>query len=190
MSNPGTVSSDHEELNTGSLPKSEPVYLSVGRFGKAHGLKGEIILYLLTDFPERLRRGKILFWGEKHNPISIQAVRQHNKGLLLQFSEYNSTEEVEILRNQYLYVNAEDLPALPKGEYYHHQLIGIEVYLNNGEQIGILTEVLETGANDVYVVHKGDGKEELFPAIKEVILSIDLDRKRMVVQPLDYYDRE
>ncbi len=77
---------------------------------------------------------------------------------------------------------------LPDGEYYHHQLLGMQVFDENGLDLGKLSEILETGANDVYVIKSADGKEELIPATKDNLLHVDLQEKKMVVKTLDYYN--
>ncbi len=189
MSNQNTVSSESDQQKPGSPDSGEPVYLAVGRIGKPHGLNGEAILYLLTDFPERLKRGKIVFAGKKYQKLTIQSVREHNRGLIIKFNNYDTLEMIDQFKSQYLYVLGNSLPPLPEGEYYHHELLGMEVFDEADNYFGIVTEILETGANDVYVIKQGD-KEELVPALKENLITIDVKNKRMVIKPLNYYNQD
>lgn len=186
----GTQTSNSRKKDSGSPQTGEPVYLAVGRLGKPHGIQGEIVLHVITDFPERLRPGKIVHYGEKHIPLKIKSSRNSNKGIIVSFDEYLDINQISELRNQYLYVNANTLPVLPPGEYYHHQLIGLVVKNETGQELGILEEILETGANDVYVVKNLEGGEELIPALKQNILSIDLSDQIMVVKQLEYYNQD
>ncbi len=142
---------------------------------------------VLTDFPERLHKGKEVFLGSDHLPLRIRSVRSQDKMLLLTFDGILQAEDAGRLRNQLLYVNANDLPALPEGEYYHHQLIGLRVLNEAGQDLGRLAQILETGANDVYVIQPADGVEILLPAIEDVILGVDLERGEMTVRPLEWW---
>lgn len=143
---------------------------------------------IITDFPERMRRGRELFIGEAHTPVLLEKSRSHPPFLLLKFREYDTQEAVGEFRNNIVYVRADSLPSLPEGEYYHHQLVGLQVFAEDGQLLGILTEVLETGANDVYLVTAEGGKEILLPAIREVILGVDLAEKTMRVRPQNWQD--
>ncbi len=180
--------SDHRRQNipTGSPGKDEPVFLAVGRLRHAHGVKGEISMDVLTDFPERLSNGKVVYMGDEHLPLTITSVRGKNQLLLLSFDGYGDCDLVNQFRNQLLYVCAENLPPLPEGEYYFHQLQGLNVVDEAGVRLGILDEILETGANDVYVVHSSDGKEILLPVIASVVLKVDLEKGEMVVHPPEW----
>ncbi|PKN87196.1 MAG: 16S rRNA processing protein RimM [Chloroflexi bacterium HGW-Chloroflexi-8] len=190
MSTQNPVYSDPEQNFTGSSKIDEPVYLTIGYLGKAHGLNGEIIMYLTTDFPERIRTGKIVFLGKDYRPITIGLVRRHQKGLILKFDGIDTIEEVELLSKETVYVKTDSLPDLPAGEYYHHQLLGMNVFDESGNDIGILTEILETGANDVYVITGKEGKEELIPALKQNLLNTDVKNKTMVVKLLNYFNQD
>jgi 16S rRNA processing protein RimM len=159
---------------TGS-PQGEPLFLAVGRLGRPHGLRGEVVLILLTDFPERLQPKVEVFLGEEHIPMIIRSRREHQNYLLLKFDGYDTPEAVGELRNQPLFVRADDRPVLPEGEYYHHQIIGLNVIDEQGKSMGMVTDILSTGSNDVYIVQPDSGTEILLPATEEVILDINLD---------------
>ena len=139
---------------------------------------------ILTDFPERLRRGAELYLGETHQPVRLASLRPNNKTLLVSLSGYSTPEAIGVFRNQIVYVLAADRPALPEGEYYHHQLIGLRVVTDDGRQLGMVREILETGANDVLVVRPSMGEEILLPAIDPVILQVNLEQGVMQVHLL------
>jgi len=104
--------------------------------------------------------------------------------LLINFNEYKDPESAAVLRNQLVYVRADDRPALPEGEYYLHQLLGLQVISEEGQVLGKLVQILETGANDVYIVRPETGAEVLLPAIPDVIKRVELDAGRMVIHLL------
>jgi 16S rRNA processing protein RimM len=157
----------------GSPSGGEPVYLTVGYLRRPHGVRGDMLMEVHTDFPERLLPGVKVFVGDSHAPLTIARVRTHNDGLLLGFRGIETPEVAGRYRNAIVTVMAKDRPPLPEGQYYHHQMIGFRVQADSGESLGLLTEILVTGANDVYVVTDESGQELLLPAIEEVILNVD-----------------
>ncbi len=165
----------------GSSDAGEPAFLAVGRFRRPHGVRGEALVEILTDFPERLQPETVVYAGETRRRLVIRSRRSHNEGLLLSFVGLDTPEAVGQLRHQFLYVTAADRPPLPEGEYYHHQLLGLAVQTEDGQRLGTLTDILETGANDVYVVTSERGGEVLLPVIPGVILDVDLDAGTMRV---------
>ncbi len=175
-----------QDTNTGSPSPGEPVFLAVGKLRRPHGIKGEMVMEVLTDFPQRLRPGRTLYVGEAHEPIRIDSIRGHDQQIIVGFSGYNTPEEVGKFRNAILYIQSTGLPQLPEGEYYHHQLLGLNVVNEAGQSLGQLVEILETGANDVYVVKTPDGKELLLPAVEDVILEVNLERSEMRVRPPEW----
>ncbi|HEX9017903.1 MAG TPA: ribosome maturation factor RimM [Anaerolineaceae bacterium] len=172
--------------STGSPREGEPVFLAVGRLRRAHGIEGEMLMDVLTDFPDRLRAGKTIYVGDAHQPVRIENVRGHNREMIIHLAGLHTPEDTAPYRNLIFYVKASELPALPEGEYYHHQLLGLAVLDAAGQPLGTLADILETGANDVYVVKTADGKELLLPAVDEVILSVDLARHAMTVRPPEW----
>jgi 16S rRNA processing protein RimM len=173
------------QINPGSPTEGEPVvYLAVGTLRRSHGIRGDLLLDVLTDFPERLKPGTYLYVGDKKQPIKISHRRPHNDGLLLGFEGVTNTEHASKYRAQTVYVRAVDRPALPEGEYYHHQIIAMNVVDEAGTPLGVITEIIETGANDVYVVKNEAGREILLPALKHVLLDVNLETKTMRVHLL------
>lgn len=128
-----------------------------------------------TDFPERLQPEVTVYVGDDHTPYRIHKRREVPKGLLLRFDGFSNREAIGRLRNQDVFVRSDDRPPLPEGEHYRHQLIGLQVVTEEGEELGELVDILDTGANDVYVVNRDGRKDMLLPAIDEVVLRIDLE---------------
>ena len=174
-----------DKQQTSGSPTGEPVYLVIGFLRRPHGVSGEVIMDIHSNFPERIKSGRKVLIGEKHQPHTLDTVRAHNDGLLVSFRGVDSPEEVGKFRNQWVYVKATDVPPLPEGQYYPYQLIGLDVMDDSGNALGKITEVLETGANDVYVVVNESGKEILLPAIPPVILNIDMEQRLMKVHLLE-----
>lgn len=169
---------------TGSLQSGEPAFLAAGKIRRPHGVRGEVLLEVYTDFPERLSANRVVYLGEKHEAFTLLGQRQHKDGLLLAFTGITTPEEAGRFRNQVLYVDAEESPELEEGEYYFHELLDMNVLDESGTLLGTLTEIIETGANDVYVVTTPSEREILLPVIPEVILAVDLDTRRMTVRLL------
>lgn len=133
----------------------------------------------MTDFPERIRSGKTLYAGENHEKLTVARVRQKPPYLLVGFKEMTDEVQAAVLRNVFVYVRSDELPPLPEGEYYFHQLIGLEALDKDGNHVGVLYDIMETGANDVYIVRKDDGQEELIPDVPQFILGIDMDHRQI-----------
>lgn len=166
-------------------PSGEPDgYIVVGRIGRPHGVRGEVRFKILTDFPERLVAGKQVFVGEDREPRTINGLRGGGEAVILALSGVADRTEAGLLRSNFVYVRLSEVPDLPEGEFYTHQLIGLEVRLESGESLGRITEILYTGANDVLVVIDEGGAEKLIPAIDDVLLSIDLDANQVQVRLL------
>jgi 16S rRNA processing protein RimM len=176
--------SGHAARPAGSPTAGEPAFIAVGKVRRPHGVTGEFVVEIYTDFPERLKPGKVLYAGEKHNPVTIRSERVHAEGLLMAFEGYSTPEQVGRFRNQILYIPKAERSDLPEGEFYYDELLGLRVVDETGNLLGELTEIMETGANDVYVVTDSKGKELLLPAISEVVLDIDLPGGMMKVHLL------
>jgi 16S rRNA processing protein RimM len=166
----------------GSPPLGEPAFIAVGKLRHAHGVHGEMLMEVYTDFPDRLQPGVILYLGQEDLQLRLIKCRQHGKGLLMTFEGFSSPEEIGQYRNQIVYVKSIDRPPLENGEYYHHQLIGLCVVTHDGKTIGTVTEILETGASDVLLVLPESGPEILIPVVDSFVHEINLDRREITVQ--------
>jgi 16S rRNA processing protein RimM len=161
-----------------------PAFLEVGKVRRPHGVHGEVVAEIYTDFPDRLNPNKAIFIGEKHVKLVITSKRPHNEGLLLGFEGVTNPEQAGRYRNQVLSIAASEASELPHGAFYFHELLSLKVVDEVGNILGSLTEILETGANDVYVVTHSSGRELLIPAIPEVVVDVDLEGKTMKVHLL------
>ncbi|MHB0857897.1 MAG: ribosome maturation factor RimM [Anaerolineae bacterium] len=156
-------------------------YLVIGRVIGARGVQGELKIKLETDDPARFHALRQVLMGETHQPFQVQRARVHLGQGLLTLRDIDNRDAAEQWRGALVYVAIENAAALEEGEYFYHQLVGLAVVTVQGEELGTLTEILATGANDVYVV-RGSGGELLLPAIKDVIQQIDLEQGRMLVR--------
>jgi 16S rRNA processing protein RimM len=149
-----------------------------------HGIRGELKCRIVTDFPkQRFKRGNVvLIDGEEH---VVQAGRIQGHVVLLKLAELADRDAAEALRGKDVVIRREDAVQLPKGQFYWHEVIGLTVIDTSTEQpLGRVTEILETGANDVYIVKPPHGREILIPAIKDVVKSIEPDKGQMLIVPL------
>ncbi len=160
--------------------------IKVGKIVGTHGYKGIVKVQLLTDFPERFKNlQKVkLCMGKNILELAIESCTAHKGQLLIKFQGIESIEEADKYRNAFLNVYTEELYPLPDGSYYHFQLIGMKVEDLEKGYLGHLTEILETGANDVYVIQSEVYGEILIPVIKEVIREVDVTNKRMQIKLL------
>lgn len=156
-------------------------FVAVGRVLAPFGLKGELKVQSLTENPRRFAPKSKLFAGQQ--PVTVAASREAGGHLYVTFKGHADRASAERFRHALLQVREADLPPLPEGEYYRFQLLGLDVYDRAGQRLGSLAEIIETGANDVYRVHPDEGPDMLIPALDDVIVSIDLPSKRMVVDP-------
>jgi 16S rRNA processing protein RimM len=174
-----------KKANQGPSPQgSGPSFLAVARIRRPFGVKGELLLEVLTDFPNRLMQNERFFIGGDRRPYAVESVRRHGREMLLRLEEILDRDSAERLRGEILYIRVDDLPPLPSGVYYLHQIEGLDVFTEDGERLGRVKEILKTGANDVYVV-QGDKGEILLPAIPQVIREVRLEEGRMVVRLME-----
>jgi len=172
-----------QEKNLSGSPQSgEPVYLTVGKIRRPHGVKGEVVMEMITDFPQRITAGIQIHIGPKKQAYKLASIRPTGELYLISIEGFTDCDAVSVFRNQWVYVPASTIGPLPDGLFYHREVIGMQVADEQGNSIGIVREILVTGANDVYVVEAEDGSEILLPAIKSVILMMDRDTGRMVVR--------
>ena len=165
----------------------EPRFLAVGRVVGVHGVRGELKVAILTDDPHRLGRlERVLVGLEGQEPVAwlLEGVRLHKGHALLKLSHCDDRDAAETLRGHLILVPLDQATPLGEGEYYEHQIVGLEVWTVAGEHLGEVVEILYTGANDVYVVRRpGPGHREiLIPAIAGVVLEVNLASGRLIVE--------
>ena len=174
------------DSGSSGMRRPELRYLAIGRIVRAHGLRGEVSVTVLTEFPERFETTEWVYLGDEFEAAAyrIESYRWHKQNILLTLAGVSDRTQAEKLRGQFVQVPLEEAVPLPEGVYYLYQLIGLNVTSTTGEFLGVITDVIETGANDVYVVRK-DGKDILLPAIPEVVKAVDILNGVMVVQVID-----
>jgi len=170
---------------------ADPRFLIVGQVIRPHGIRGELRVRLLTNYPERFKQLEQVVLGsdpeappEASTVYAVERTRLHQVWGILKLVGIDTPEEAERLRKQYVLVPLQDAVPLEDGEYYHYQLIGLAMYTDTGENLGEVREILETGANDVYVVQSPRYGELLIPAIESVVQTIDLEARRITIIPL------
>lgn len=161
-------------------------FLQVGVISSTHGIAGELKVYPTTDDIDRFDYLKecIIDTGKEKIPVNVKSVKYFKNMVILKFKEYNNINDVEKFRNAKLLVTRENAVKLEEYEYFICDLIGLKVVTDEGADFGKLVDVLQTGANDVYVVDTGD-KEVLLPAIEQCILNVDIDNGIMTVHIMD-----
>ena len=154
-------------------------YLRVGQIVRAHGVHGDVKVLPLTDDPARYRKLKSAYLerGGSYSPVALENVRLQPDAVLLHVSGYDTPEKAETLKNVYLCVNRENAVALDEYTYFVTDLIGCETFDTAGKAYGKITDVLETGANDVYEIEHG---KLMVPALKRVLSSVDIANGRIV----------
>ncbi len=161
--------------------------LQVGVITQTHGIKGEVKVFPTTDDVRRFKKLKetILDTGKEKITLEIESVKFFKQFVILKFKGIDNINDVEKYRQKNLYVTRANAVRLKRDEYFIADLIDIKVYEEDDKLLGILKNVIETGANDVYEIEMADGREVLIPAIKECILSVDVEARKMVVHLLD-----
>lgn len=159
-------------------------YIAVGRVVRPHGVRGVLLVEAISELIHRLEPSSQIFLGEYKRVAEVEYLRPHKDRFLLALDSLEDRDQAEEWRGSELFLRTADSESLPEGIYYHWQIIGLEVETEEGEAMGVIQKILETGANDVYVVEQSGRKELLLPAIDEVIREVDLDGGRMVVRLL------
>ncbi|MBN2305725.1 MAG: 16S rRNA processing protein RimM [Anaerolineae bacterium] len=167
-----------------------PSFLLLGRVLRPHGIRGELRIEVMTDYPERITPDTELHLGSDPDDAGsvttyrVANARKHQQYLILHLEGISDRSAADRLRGLYVMVAFDDAVPLEEGEFYLFQAIGWDVYTEDGEFLGQVAEIIETGANDVYVVN-GPRGEILLPAIDECVVDIDIDAGRMTVRLMD-----
>lgn len=164
----------------------DPEQLIVGQIVAAHGKGGEFRLAPIANHPEQLETLKTIYLGDDREPHRVRRVRVNGGEVVVKVAGFAGPDDVLARKGWLVRIDTADAIPLPEGEYYHYQLIGLDVFDEAGEPLGRLAQVIETGANDVYVVI-GPVGELLLPAIEQVIRAVDVEARRMVVAVPEYY---
>ncbi|MDQ3514764.1 MAG: ribosome maturation factor RimM [Chloroflexota bacterium] len=159
---------------------------TVGIITGTHGIAGETKVRLVTDDPEYLLTRTSLLVGDEPSPRKVLSTRMHAGQLLVMFAGVTTPEEAAALRGLPITLPGSEVRPLAEGEFFHYQLMGLDVFDETDQPIGKVTDLIETGANDVLVISPAEGPDILLPYLAEVVLSVDPVAGRMVVRPLDY----
>lgn len=161
------------------IPESNDDHVTVGRIIRVHGLNGQLRVRVMSDVPERFQPGQVVYIDDSRFTIRSFGIFRGDE-ILLGLVGVDSRYAAQNFVNKWITVPQEAVPPLPEGEWFHFQLIGLRVITGQGEELGEITEILETGSNDVYVVSGATG-EILVPALSKVVREIDIASGLMVV---------
>ena len=161
--------------------------LQVGVISSTHGVRGEVKVFPTTDDVKRFKKLKkvILDTGKEQLSLEIEGVKFFKQFVILKFRGIDNINDIEKYKGKSLLVDREHAVKLKKDEYFIADMIGMDVFTEEGELFGALKDVMETGANDVYIIEMTDGKEVLVPAIKQCILDVDIENRKMVIHLLE-----
>jgi 16S rRNA processing protein RimM len=157
-------------------------FLAVGRIVRPHGIRGALLVDPISEQLLGLKPGAEVRMGAERTPMIFRELHRHGGRWLLSLEGVASREQADLLRGQEIALPLEDVPPLPEGTYYHWQILGLRVVSDDGANLGTVVEILQTGANDVYVVRNDEGRDLLLPAIESVILEVDLDGGQIKVR--------
>lgn len=157
--------------------------VAVGRVSRAHGVQGEVAVLVLSEVEGRFAPGATL-WLEDGRKLTVESSKPHRGGLLVRFREVRDREQAEGLQRALLVVPESSSPSLPEGSWWDHQIEGCAVETDRGRPLGTVREVIHTAANDVWSVVDGGGRETLVPVLIDVLVSVDVGAKRIVVREI------
>lgn len=166
---------------------SDQMY-NIGKIINTHGIRGEIKVHRISDFDERFEVGETVFVAmENKAPFEVEIVghRIHKGFDLIFFKGFETINDVEHLKDAYLKITEEQLTELEENEYYYHEIINCDVFLNTGEHVGVIKEILSPGANDVWVIKQVKGKDILIPYIDDVVKEVDIDAQKVIIEPIE-----
>lgn len=159
-------------------------FIRVGVAVSTHGLKGEMKVYPTTDDAQRFLDLRDVYIGSPHEKLCVEGARFFKNMVIVKFKGLDRIEDVERLKGLDIFVSREDAVPLEEGEYYYADLIGMKVYLSDGGYFGILKDILETGANDVYIINSEEHGEVLVPAIDDCIKDVNIEEDTMIIDLL------
>ena len=162
-------------------------WIAVGRLTKTHGLKGELKLHPFisdTSLLQSMHRAR-LDTADGPREWIVESLRGRGASLIIKFRHCDTIEQAQPLAGRTLEVPRSDFPDLPDGEYYWFQILGLRVFDEDNRYYGTITEIIETGSNDVYVVHDDDGRELLLPMIDSVVKEIDLAGRKLIFHKVE-----
>jgi 16S rRNA processing protein RimM len=165
-------------------------WFNVGKIVNTHGIRGEVRVISKTDFAEeRYEPGNTLYIFKEGSTEPIEVVveshRIHKNFDLLTFKGMHNIQDVEQFKGSLLKIDESQLSELNEGEYYFHEIIGCQMYTDQGDEIGTIREILATGANDVWIVKRKTGKDLLVPYIDDIVREINIEEKKVIITPME-----
>lgn len=161
-------------------------YIKVGRIINTHGIRGELKVFPLTDNLDRFDDLKIVYIGNNKEKVEIEQVKYHKGLAIIKLKEFDNINQVLKFKDDFLYIDVEDKVELPEDHYFIFDIVDCNVYDTEGRKIGVVTDVLQYTSNDVYVVKdKEKNKEYLIPAVKEFVVDIDVENKKIIIDPIE-----
>ena len=157
-------------------------YVEIGKIVAPHGVRGEVRVVELSEFHEQVLKSKN-FYVEDIGFMEVKNIRTHKNFFLFTFSDVSDMDKANTMRGKSIFIAKTEIGKLPEGRYYIDDLLGSSVFDLTGECLGKLDEIITTGSNDVYIVKKEGAKDLLVPALKTVIKSIDIENKKIVLDP-------
>ena len=161
-------------------------YTIIGKIISAHGIKGEVKVYPITDNLNRFNYLKTAYIGEKKIKVELERVKYHKNLAILKFKEINDINEIISFKDNFIYVDEEGKIILPKNHFFIHDLLDSQVFDTKSNLIGTIVDVLQGASNDIYVVKASDkNKEYLIPAVKQFVIDVNPANKRIVIDPIE-----
>ena len=161
--------------------------LEVGKIVNTHGLRGEVKVVPWTDYPEVFEDIETVYIKKKYDyeRLDIAGIKYQKNNLIIRFAQLKDINEAEKYKNRVLYAERASLGELPEGVYYIADLIGLDVVKEDGEKVGVISDVFNTGSNDIYEVKREGQKNLLLPVIDDVVLNIDVENKKVTVRMME-----
>lgn len=161
-------------------------YTIVGKVINSHGIKGEVKVYPLTHDIERFSTLKVGYLGDEKLKVEIQNVKYHKGIVILKFKEFEDINQILKFKDMDLYVDEANKIVLPKDHYFIYDLINCQVFDMSGNSLGYISNVIQAASNDVYIVSDiPNNKEYLIPVVKQFIKQVDIENKKVVIDPIE-----
>ena len=179
---PPTNRSSHDAL---PAAQTADEWAIIGEVSGTFGVRGDLKVRPQTDFPDHFLRAKTLYLGAEHRPYPVASASLHMQQIILHLAGIDTMTEAERLRNQPLSIPTAELTPLAPDQFYQHDIVGLRVRHVNGQLLGVITDIIVTGANDIYLVrNEHTGVEAMLPAVKEFITSVDMASGEITVNPI------
>lgn len=160
-------------------------HFKIGQIVSTQGLKGEVRVYSYTDDIYRFDDLETFYLGKDlENKWIVEKVRYKGNMVIMKIKGINTVEEAEKLKNKFMYVSREEGRELEEGEFFISDMIGIDVYTVDGQHVGVLDDVLQYAANDVYIIKGAENKEYMIPAMLKFVPTIDMSERKMIIDPI------